>query len=113
MSNCIKDLYEKKIIKKRCRCKNFLLKSNLHKNKNRKDGFEFLCKNCVKDCSLKKNDKIFLKTKYWNKNNPEKVKENQKKYNEWNKEKRNVYLKNKREPDVLFSLISNTRNKIF
>ena len=36
-----------------------------------------------------------------------------KKYNEQNKERRNIYLKNKRETDVKFRLISNTRNRIY
>ena len=43
---------------------------------------------CAKGYYLKNNDRIILKTKDWNKNNPEKVKQNQKKYNEQNKEKR-------------------------
>ena len=67
----------------------------------------------MKDYYLQNNDKIILKKKYWNKNNPEKVKQNQKKYNEQNKGKRNVYLKNKRETDVKFRLVSNTRNILY
>ena len=62
---------------------------------------------------MKNNDKIILKTRDWSKNNPEKVKQNQKKYNEQNKEKRNIYLKNKRGTDVNFRLITNTRNRIY
>ena len=54
-----------------------------------------------------------IKHKEWRNINSEKVKQNQKKYNEQNKEKRNFYLKNKRETDVNFSLISNTRNRIY
>ena len=34
-------------------------------------------------------------------------------YNEQNKEKRSIYLKNKRETDVKFRLISNTRSRIY
>ena len=67
----------------------------------------------MKDYYLKNNDKIILKTRDWNKNNPEKVKQNQKKCNEQNKEKRNIYLKNKRETDVNFRSISNTRNSFY
>ena len=66
----------------------------------------------MKDYYLKNEDKSILKTKDWNKNNPEKVKQNQKKYNEENKEKRNVYPRNKRKTVVNFRLISNTRNRI-
>ena len=34
-------------------------------------------------------------------------------YNEQNKERRNKYLKNKRETDVNFRLISNTRSRVY
>ena len=44
MSNCIKDLYDYDLDKKCCRCKNILLKSNFHINKNRKDGLHSQCK---------------------------------------------------------------------
>ena len=54
-----------------------------------------------------------IKQKEWRNINPDKVKQIQKKYNEQNKEKRNIYLKNKRETDVNFRLINNTRNKIY
>ena len=77
------------------------------------DGLQSRCKFCVNEYYLKNIDKIILKTKDWTKNNPEKVKQNQKKYNEQNKEKRNVYLKNKRETDNNFRLISNTRKRIY
>ena len=53
-----------------------------------------------------------IKHKEWRNNNPNKVKQNKKKYNEQNKEKRNIYLKSKRETDVNFRLISNTRSRI-
>ena len=43
---------------------------------------------CIQCCSIKQ--------KEWRDINPEKVKRNLKKYNEQNKEKRNLYLKNKR-----------------
>ena len=54
-----------------------------------------------------------IKHKEWRIINPDKVKQIQKKCNEQNKEKRNIYLKNKRETDVNFGLISNTRNRIY
>ena len=54
-----------------------------------------------------------IKHKEWRIINPDKVKQIQKKYNEQNKGKRNMYLKNKRETDVNFRLISNTRNRIY
>ena len=43
MSICIKDLFDYDLVKKCCRCKIFLLKSNFHKNKNRKDGLHSQC----------------------------------------------------------------------
>ena len=54
-----------------------------------------------------------IKHKEWRIINPDKVKQIQKKYNEQNREKRNIYLKNKRETDVNFRLINNTRNRIY
>ena len=53
-----------------------------------------------------------IKRKEWRNNNPYKVKQNKKKYIEQNKEKRNIYLKSKRETDVNFRIISNTRSRI-
>ena len=111
MSDCIKDLYDYDLVKKSSNCGIISLKSNFHKNKNRKDGLPSRCKFCVNEHYLKNIDKIVLKTRDWSKNNTEKVKQNQKKYNEQNKEKRNVYLKNKRETDINFRLISITRNR--
>ena len=113
MSNCIKDLYDYDLVKKCLKCGMISLKSNFHKNKNRNDGLQSRCKFCVNEYYLKNNEKIILKTRDWSKNNPEKVKQNQKKYNEQNKEKRNIYLKNRREIDINFRLISNTRNRIY
>ena len=49
MSNCFKDLYDYDLIKKCCKSKNILLKSNFHKNKNREDGFHSQNKFCAND----------------------------------------------------------------
>ena len=54
-----------------------------------------------------------IKQEEWRDKITEKVKQNHKRYNEQNKEKRNIYLKNKRETDVKFRLIGNTRNRIY
>ena len=54
-----------------------------------------------------------IKHKEWRNNSPDKVKQIQKKYNEQNKGKISLYLKNKRETDVNFRLISNTRNRFY
>ena len=42
MSSCIKELYDYDLVKKCCRCKNILLKSNFNKNKTKKWSTEFL-----------------------------------------------------------------------
>ena len=113
MSNCIKDLYDYNLVKNCSKCEIISLKSNFHKDKNREDGLQPHCKVRVNEYYLKNKDKLILKTRDWSKNNPEKVKQNQKKYNEQNRERRNRYLKNKRETDDNFRLFSNTRNRIY
>ena len=47
----------------------------------------------MKDYYLKNNDKFILKTKDWNKNNPEKVKQNQKNIMNKTKTKETYILK--------------------
>ena len=80
---------------KRCsKCEIIQVIDNFNKDKNRKDGLNSICRLCRK--------------KYINENLV-KIK----KYNEQNKERRNIYLKNKRKTDVNFRLISNTRNRIY
>ena len=81
-------------LKKCCRCKIVKLIENFNKDKNRKDG---LCPqgiDCRKKLYLKNLDQIKI-------------------YNEQNRERTNRYLKNKRETDVNFRLISNTRSRIY
>ena len=100
MTTCIKDLFDYDLVKK-CRvCGIISLKSNFPNNKNRKDGLQSRCKFCVKEYYLKHNDKLILKTRDWSKNNPEKVKLNQKKYNEQNKEKE-IYISKANEKQML------------
>ena len=81
-------------LKKCCRCKIIKVTENSNKDKNRKDGLFPLCIDCRKNYDLKNLDKIKI-------------------YIEQNRERRDRYLKNKREPDVNFRLISNTRNRIY
>ena len=81
------------ILKKCCRCEIIQLIENFNKDKNRKDGLCPLCISFRKDSYIKNLDKI-------------------KKYNEQNRERRNTSLKNKRQTDVKFPLISNTRSRI-
>ena len=67
---------------------------NFSKDRKSKDGLYPLCKCCRKDYYLKNLDKIKI-------------------YNEQNIERRKRYLKNKRETDVNFRLIGNTRKRIY
>ena len=80
------------ILKECCRCEIIQVIENFNKDKNRKHGLYPLCISCRKDSYFKNLDKI-------------------KKYNEQNRERRNIYLKNKRETDSKFRLKSNTRNR--
>ena len=67
---------------------------NYNKVKNRKDGLNSFCGLCRK----KNHNENLVKIK---------------KYNEQNKDRRNLYLENKRETDVKFREVSNTRNRIY
>ena len=80
-------------MKKCFRCEIIQVIENFNKDKNRKDGVCPQCINCQKVSFLGILNKI-------------------KKYNEQNKERRNIYLKNKTETDVKICLITNTKNKI-
>ena len=82
------------IVKKCCRCEIVQGIENFNKDKNRKDG---LCPQCI-DCRRK----LYLK-------NLDKIKI----YNEKNRDRRNRYLKNKRETDINFRIIGNTTNRIY
>ena len=81
MSNCIKDLFDYDLVKKCCRCKNILLKTNFNKNKTKKDGVQNICV-------------IFFKQ-----------------YHNNRKERRNILDKQRRRMDFNFKLISNIRTR--
>ena len=82
------------ILEKCCRCEILQVEKNFNKDKNRKDGLYPPCIYCRKISYFKNLDEI-------------------KKYNEQNRERRNTYSKNKRDTDVNFQLISNTKNRIY
>ena len=82
------------ISKKCCRCEIIQVKENFSEDRKNKDGLYPLCKGFRKDYHLKNLDKI-------------------KKSNEQSGERKNTYLKNKRETDANFRLISNTRGRIY
>ena len=102
MSNSIKDLYDYDLFKKCCRCKNVLLKSNFHKNKNMKDGLQPLRKVC-------KND--YNKNYYFEIHDSEL--ERRRKYNSQNRGKINEYVRNKMKTDLNFKLASYMRNWLY
>ena len=81
MSNCIKDLFDYDLVKKCCRCKNILLKTNFNKNKTKKDGVQNICVICFKQ------------------------------YHNNRKERRNILDKQRRKTDSNFKLISNIRTR--
>ena len=81
MSNCIKDLFDYDLVKKCCRCKNILLKSNFNRNKTKRDGIQNICVICFKQ----------------DHNN--------------RKERRNILDKQRRKTDFNFKLISNIRTR--
>ena len=82
------------ILKECCRCDVIQVTGNVSKNRESKDGQYPLCQCCRKNYYFKNLDKI-------------------KNYNEQNRERRNTYLEKKRQTDVNFRLISNTRSRIY
>ena len=77
MSNCIKDLYDYDLIKKRSKCGIISLKSNFNKNKNMNDGFQPYCKSCIKKYYLENRDRLLDKHKCSNQENRDRVKKYQ------------------------------------
>ena len=92
MSNCIEDLFDYDLVKKCCRCKNVLLKSNFYKNKTKRDGYAYDCVSCRKEYYNENRDKI-------------------KKYRFDNKDKINEYFRKRKNSDLNFKLASNLRSR--
>ena len=107
MSNCIKDLYDYELVKKCCRCGIVSLKSNFHKNKNKKDGLQPQCKLCTKKYYIDNHNRIINKQKFYDKQNRDRKKE----YFQQNKNKRYQYEKNRRESDLNFKIACNLRSR--
>ena len=80
---------------------------------NGKEIFEFNSRRDTQKYRSKYIHCCSIKQKEWRNNNPNKGKQNQKKNNEQNKERGNIYLTKKRETDVKIRLITNTRNRIY
>ena len=81
MSFSINELYDYDSVKKCCRCKNILLKSNFNKNKTKRDGVQSFCVICFKQ------------------------------YRNNRKERRSMLDKERRKTDLNFKLISNIRTR--
>ena len=101
MSSCNKDLYDYDLVKKCSKCKNILLKSNFHKNKNVSDGFNPQCKFCTEKYYVDNQDRLLNKQKVNDKENRDKI-----------NTRMNEYIKNRIKTDVNFRLIRNTRRRI-
>ena len=86
MSNCIKDLYDYDLIKNCLKCENISLKSNFHKNKNRRDGLQAYCISCQKE----------YRKKYYLDNHSQ-INEHHKRYKDQNREKLRLYENNRRK----------------
>ena len=105
MSNCIKDLYDYKLIKKCRKCGIISLKSNFHKNKLTKSGVRSECITCRrKYCNenQEKNKKFYSE-------NHDRINKNQKLYKKQNQTKLNLYEKKRRETDFVYKLANNIR----
>ena len=58
MSNSIEELYEYDLVKKCCRCKDILLKSNFHKKTSSKDGLDPRYNPCLEKYYLDDRDRV-------------------------------------------------------
>ena len=109
MSNCIKDLFVYNLVKQCCRCQNILLKSNFHKDNKRKDGLYNQCKICRKEYYFKSSFQLIQKQKDYYLENRDSELERCKQYRILNREKINLYEKNKRKIDFNFKIAHNIR----
>ena len=126
MSSCIRDLYDNDLVKKCCRCKNILLKSNFNKNKTQRDGYRSECRSCCKEYYYNNRDRLLNQQKFYNKenhdqrieyqkkyylDNRDQIIENHKNYKKQNREKVNIYEKNKRKTDLHYKIACNFRSR--
>ena len=73
MNNQIEDLNNYDLVKKCCRCKYILLKSNFYKNKNMNDGLQPRCISCSKEYYLENRDRLINNQKLYDKQNRNKI----------------------------------------
>ena len=86
-----------------------MLKSNFHKDNKRKDGFYNQCKICRKEYKIENSIQLIQKQKDYCLENRDSELDRCKKYKILNREKINLYEKNKGEIDFNFKLAHNIR----
>ena len=96
MSNSIKDLFDYDLVKKCCICKTISLKSNFYKDRTKKDGYRPHCKICCKNYYHDNQNRMLIKNKI---------------YKKQNREKTNIYEKNKRKTDLNNKIACNLRSR--
>ena len=102
MSNCIKDLYDYELVKKCCRCKNILLKSNFQRNKNMIDGFKPPCKFCTKKYYIDNQDRLVSNQRLYDKQNRDKI-----------NTRMNDYFRIRKKSNLNFKLACNLRSRTY
>ena len=111
MSNCIKYLYDYDLVKKCSKCGIIKLKSNFHKDKNRKDGLQAYCLSCRMHYYNENRDQIIEYKKKYYLDNRDQIIENRKIYIKQNRDKIKFYKKNRRDLDFYFKIACNLRSR--
>ena len=98
MGSCIRDSYDFNLTLKCCKCGIISLKSNFNKNKTNRDGHRSKCRSCCKNYSKKyyydNQDRLLNKQKLYDKQNRAKINSNE---------------RMRRQSDINYRLIKNTR----
>ena len=84
-----------------------MIKSNFHKNKNRKDGLQSECKLCRQKYYIDNHERLIDRRNFYDKQNRDRKKE----YFQQNKNKRYRYEKNRRQSDLNFKIACNLRSR--
>ena len=102
MSSCIKELYDYDLIKQCCRCGILSLMCIFYKDKTKRNGYRPKCKICSKKYSKKY---------YYD--NQDRLLNKQKMYDKQNRVKVNSNDRMRRQLDINYRLIKNTRCRIY
>ncbi len=94
-SSNIDDIEQIMLDKRCCKCKKWKKMEDFHKDKSRKDGRVYRCKECIKPLASKyyqkNSEKIKQRTKKFHQENKEWIRQQGKKYREKYKKKRKKY----------------------